>query len=204
MHVGSPILDFVPGPRGLVLAALLNLTGRMTGRDIARYSGVPQSTTARVLADLVDAGVVTAEPIGSGIAYQLNRDHLFHDHLAAIAGARVELAKKISKALGEWEVRPVAGWEFGSTARQDGNRLSDIDVVLVAPDRTNTEADPWAGQVFQLSTDIERWTGNPAQVLSYTRPAFRQLTTKQNFTRQLQSEGLDLVAGGWANLVKSA
>ena len=109
--MSSPILDVIPGHRGAILAALTSLTtGKVTGRQLAGYADVPVTTTHRILNELVEAGIVHAEVIGSSTIYQLNRRHLAAHAIIELAGIRTKLAKQIQDELGRFQVPPIAGW----------------------------------------------------------------------------------------------
>ena len=192
----SPILDVIPGHRGAILAALTSLTtGKVTGRQLAGYADVPVTTTHRILNELVEAGIVHAEVIGSSTIYQLNRRHLAAHAIIELAGIRTKLAKQIQDELGRFQVPPIAGWLFGSTARGDGTRVSDIDIALVAPDGVDVNAQPWAGNVALLSVSVAGMTGNIPHIDSYTPAEFRKVS-HGGFAASLQAEGLELVPGG--------
>jgi predicted nucleotidyltransferase len=200
MNVSAPILDVVPGPRGLVLTALARLTGLCTGRSLAAQAGVP---TATILADLVDAGVVEATPAGRATLYSLNREHLTARAISELAGLRFDLVSGIKDQLADWDLAPVAGWLFGSTARGDGHRDSDIDLLLVAPDTANR--DRWERQVGALADHVERQTGNPVQIVEHTRASFLALeAARSSLTNALRVEGIELVDGSWSALAKAA
>lgn len=200
MNVGAPILDVVPGARGRVLATLTTrVTGRVTGREVARRAAVSATTTQRILDDLVDAGIVTAERLGSATGYQLNRRHVVAGALAELARARLNLLDAIKAVLADWAVQPVAGWLYGSTARADGDRHSDIDVLLVAPDQVDDET--WGRQIGELGLLIQELTGNHAEIVEHTRASLLELQRAGSpFVVRLHADGLDLVEDGWTRL----
>ena len=196
MDVSSPILDVIPGHRGAILAALTSLaTGKVTGRQLAGYADVPVTTTHRILSELVASGIVHAETIGSATIYQLNRRHLAADAIIELASIRTKLAEQLQKELRRFQVSPIAGWLFGSTARGDGTRASDIDIALVAPDGVDIDNDPWTGDVALLSVSVASMTGNVPHIDSYTPAEFRRVS-HGGFAASLQAEGLELVHGG--------
>ncbi len=202
MNVGSPILDVVPGPRGLLLQALSGLTGRMSGRQLAQFAGVPPSTTARLLADLVDAGIVLAEPIGGALAYRMNADHLTSRAISQLASVRFDLICEIKGEIKTWDTPAVAGWLFGSTARGDGDRQSDVDLLLVAPDGVDHR---WERQIGRLADLVERWTGNHAQVVEHSISSFLALeAARSTLTANLRVDGLELVDNSWAAIGRAA
>jgi predicted nucleotidyltransferase len=203
VNVSAPILDIVPGPRGLVLTALTRLTGSSTGRAIAAQAGVPTTSTARILTDLVEAGIVLAVPAGSSVLYCLNRDHLTARAISELAGLRFDLVQEIRDRLKTWPAVPVAAWLFGSVARADGDRSSDVDLLLVAP--TGCDAESWEQDVGALAEFVERRTGNPVQIVEHTVASFLALDAKQtSLTKALRVEGIDLVDRSWAAITSAA
>ena len=201
--MSAPILDFVPGPRGLLLLALTRLTGRCTGRALAMQAGVPTATSARILADLVEAGLVEASPAGRATLYCLNREHLGARALSQLAGLRFELVTTMRERIALWDPSPVAGWLFGSTARGDGNRDSDIDLLFVAPD--GCDAAQWRLQLGSLADDVERWTGNQVQMIDHTVSSFLTLDAgRAPLTHALRVEGIELVDACWPAIALAA
>ena len=200
VNVASPILDVVPGARGRVLAALATrASGRATGRELSRRARVPATTAQRVLDDLVDAGVVNTERLGPAIGYELNARHLLAQAIIELTRARVNLLEAIKGAMRAWTVQPVAGWLYGSTARADGDRHSDIDVLLVVPDRFDD--DVWSRQVGELGALIRELTGNHAEIIEHSRRSLRDLERDGSpFVASLRADGLDLFDSSWARL----
>jgi predicted nucleotidyltransferase len=203
MNVSAPILDVVPGPRGLVLSALVRLSGRSTGRALANQAGVPSATTARILADLVEAGIAEATPAGKAMLYCLNRDHLTARGLVELAGLRFEFVKGVRDEIGGWAEAPLAAWLFGSTARGDGDRDSDVDLFFItAP---NTDAGRWQEQLGGLAARVEAMTGNSVQIVEHTFESFRMLEASgSGLTKSLRVDGIELVSGCWAAIAKAA
>jgi predicted nucleotidyltransferase len=203
VNVSAPILDFVPGPRGRVLWALTRLTGGCTGRALAAHAGVPTATTARALADLADAGIVETSPAGRSVLYRLNRDHLGARALSELAGLRSDLVDAVRDELKTWDPAPIAAWLFGSTARGDGDRRSDIDLLLVAP--AHRDAGQWERQCGRLAERVERWTGNPAQIVEHTPASFAALDAARSpLTQALRSDGIELVDRSWPAVTHAA
>ena len=100
MDLSSPVSDIVPGVRGAVLAALARLTEPRTGRQIARLAGEAPSSTARVLDDLVDSGLVLLVVGGRDNGYALNREHVAAPAIVALSTLRGELIARLRKYRG--------------------------------------------------------------------------------------------------------
>jgi predicted nucleotidyltransferase len=173
VDVARPILDVVPGVRGEILATLARLSAPSTGRQIERAAGQPHSSTVRVLDDLVDAGLVVRTIIGRDNTYRLNPDHVAAPAILALASLRGELVNRLCTTLSEHR-DVVAAWLFGSAARGDGNRRSDIDILIV---HNVSEPGVVASKLAALG---KAWTGNPVQVVEHSIDTFTALVDERN------------------------
>lgn len=67
---------------------------------------------------------------------------------------------------------------FGSVARDEATAASDIDLVLVLPDDiADSDRESLVDDLTEL---IERRSGNPAQVLSFTRGQLRNMVVHRD------------------------
>jgi predicted nucleotidyltransferase len=124
--------------------------------------------------------------------YRLNRDHLTARSLVELAGLRLGLVDDIRKEIGRWAEVPLAAWLFGSTARGDGDRDSDIDLFFISG--TNPDAGRWQEQLGGLAARVEAMTGNPVQILEHTFESFQALEASgSKLTKALRVEGIELV-----------
>lgn len=203
MNVGAPILDAIPGTRGLVLQALSSCgeEQRPSGREIARLAGLPASTVANVLADLVQSGIVTMYPHPNSYGYQLNPDHLLVEAILDLASTHVRLTRKIRDRVREWKIQPEAAWLYGSTARGDGDRGSDIDLLFVWPDR-DFDRDVWdEQQIDALVVYVNGLTGNFVQIAQRSLDEILNLERERSsFTANLRVDGIDLIDGSWQRI----
>ena len=174
MDVGQPLLDVIPGVRGAVLGTLARLTEPRTGRQIARAAGQAQSSTARVLDDLVAAGLVLQTTGGRDNSYRLNSDHLAAPAIRALATLRGALLGRLRHAV-QQHPDVIAAWLFGSAARGDGDRNSDIDLLIVR--HASDDLGAAAGTLSALAQD---WTGNPVQVVEHSVTTFSALVSEHN------------------------
>lgn len=190
MDVGQPLIDVVPGARGAVLATLAQLSVPVTVRFLARQAGVSPQGALSVVNDLVAAGIVDARPAGPSLMVGLNRDHLAAEALIALTSQRARLVERLTTELSGWD--DLAGaWLFGSAARGDGDRHSDIDLLLVSAGSLDRQA--WAGRVGLLADRVRRWTGNQVQIVEHTRRTFSALVRDDNpLVDALRSDGIPL------------
>jgi hypothetical protein len=158
----SVLLSTADGP---ILGVLAGTTRALSGREVARLSGLSVNGAWKALRRLADHGLVSAEPAGGGtVMYTLNRDHLAARPAIALAQLRAALLERLRTAIDAWDPAPLHASLFGSAARGDGDIASDIDLLLIRP-RDILEDDPtWRGQIESLTAAILGWTGNHAGI----------------------------------------
>lgn len=193
VNVGHPLRDVVPGPRGLVLATLVELEKPVSVRALARHSGVSAQTALNLVDELSLVGLVRAQRTGGLILVALNPGHILAEPLYALVRARGRLIERMSEELTAWP-ELAAAWLFGSAARGDGDRSSDIDLLLVAEADTG---DPmWARNVATLADHVSEWTGNLVQITEHTWPSFEQLVRDGNvLVSAIRDDGVPLTPG---------
>ena len=209
MDLTDPTRAVTPTLDGPVLAVLAKSGRPLTVGEIAAQAprgseiGIRRSVNR-----LVQQGIVTATQMGRNQVHELNRDHIASAAAEHLAGLRLELWRRLRETLGTWEQQPVYSCVFGSAARGDGGPDSDIDILLVHPPlpgeqpprnrlkdlasvlsevamrlattpMTNAEAETWQSQVDDLHAKIQRWTGNPLQVLDISFWQWASLSRKE-------------------------
>jgi predicted nucleotidyltransferase len=190
MNVARPYADLIPGPRGQLFAALVQLERPVTVRALARYAGVSPQGSLSIVNELSQAGLVFAERAGRSLLVSLNRDHIAAEPLSTLVMLRGRLIDRLRAELGTWPSLSGA-WLFGSAARGDGGSDSDIDLLLVAESSVDDEG--WSAATAELSDKVRAWTGNPVQVVEHTRQTFGQLVKRRNpLIASLVSEGIPL------------
>lgn len=192
MDLGRPLADVIPGPRGQLLATLAQLEVPVTVRALARHAGVAPQTALNVVNDLADAGIVSAESAGRAQLIALNRAHILAEPLISLSRARARLIQRLTDELAAWP-QLAGAWLFGSAARGDGSRESDIDLLLVA--ETSTQTARWADATARLMDQVLSWTGNQAQLVEHTRSSFTKLAQSSNpVVAAVRAEGIALTA----------
>lgn len=156
-------LEALISPDLAKILTVLDQTGQpLTGRMIATLTGtVSQSTTSRLLIELVRRGLVAKVPGG----YEMNRDHLAYQAVAVLLSTRYELQRRVAEDLAAWEKPPLSVVLFGSAARQQETFDSDIDLLVVRPTTVPFDDPSWAIRVANLSERVGRWTGSTCEVL---------------------------------------
>ncbi len=160
----NPLDALVAPHKALVLKVLEQAGQPLSGRTIAALTGtVSQPTVSRILIELGQHGLVAKVPGG----YELNRDHLSYRALQLLFGARDQLRGRVADDVASWESHPVSVVLFGSTARQQEMRDSDIDLLVVRPAAVPFDDPRWAADVANLAERVNRWSGSACEVLEY-------------------------------------
>lgn len=156
MDVSMPISSVVPSLDGPVLVALTASLAPASLTDIHRRAARGSKSGVRdVLLRLVEDGLVHDVPGG----FVLNRDHVAAAAVIALADLHGELARRIRATVEDWGGEVALVGLFGSAARRDGDRSSDIDLLVVS-DAPDLEA-----LIDRLIDEVPVWTGNRAQVV---------------------------------------
>ena len=163
--------------------------------------------------------------MGRNTVHELNRDHIAAPAADILANLRTVLWERFRKELGSWNPMPVYACIFGSAARRDGGPESDIDLLLVHPPfpgetpptpkkkvglievlgtalstfgapQMSFNVQGWDRQVDRLRGEVQKWTGNPLQVVDL---GYYEWTSPQDTTKPL----LDEIAKSHVDLARS-
>jgi len=155
MDLGDPTKAIVPTLDGPVLAVLARTGRPLTAGEVAAQTRRGSEIgVRRVLARLVEQGVLRSHQMGRNRVHELNRDHIAADVAIALSGFRTELWRRMRETLRQWDPGPVYACVFGSAARGNGDATSDIDVLVVHPsfpDEPTPKAEKWAAAVATLT-----------------------------------------------------
>lgn len=179
MELAHPMQSVIPSAHGAVLAVLARTFEPMTGRRIAaltrpRFS---QSRVNRVLGELAREGVADVDVRGTAHYYRLNREHVAASGILALASMWQALLDRVRSSLTEWPTQPVATWLFGSAARAEADAASDVDLLVVRPDRP-TDDEVWQQQLDHLADQVRRWSGNSCGLLMLTESELQTMVQR--------------------------
>jgi predicted nucleotidyltransferase len=195
--MSSPLRTLLPSASAEVLAVLAGTSEELTGNAIAAIADgrVSQTGANKALKRLVASGVVLARPAGSSILYALNRNHLAASAVVELAGLRATFLQRVSDAVEAWKPPAVSVVLFGSVARGDAGLASDIDLLVVRPDTVAAVDLAWERQIEELTESVQRWTGNPCQILEYGESELAALVSAgDSLVDNLRTDGI-AVAG---------
>jgi predicted nucleotidyltransferase len=168
MDFSRPLQVVTPTLDGDVLAALARAEMQVTGRELHRLIGHGSENGVRRAAErLVEQGVVLSEQAGKAKLYRLNRDHIAAEPLVALASLRELLLERLRAEVADWTGKPRVVVLFGSVARGQGGRKSDLDLLVIRPADMDPDNDIWQEQVAELERKATLYTGNDARILEF-------------------------------------
>ncbi|HSD50152.1 MAG TPA: nucleotidyltransferase domain-containing protein [Candidatus Methylomirabilis sp.] len=117
-----------------VCRALLDTAEGMSGRRVAREARINHQTCAVALGRLEELGVVRRQGSGQSQLFRLNRESaLVGDLLIPLLKKEREVFPRIVRRMGEMVAdRCLRALVFGSVARGEERRDSDLDLLLIA------------------------------------------------------------------------
>lgn len=175
MQLDRPLAAITPTVDGDVLLVLARADAEFTPATVQRLCGRHSvDGIRRSLNRLAEQGVVTARAAGRAMLYSLNRAHLLASAIIEMTKADHELAQRIAAHVDEWEIEPVLIAVFGSAAGGEMRTDSDIDLLVVRPDRADPDSGMWRSQVVDLERAVTAWTGNDARALEFSLTEARQ------------------------------
>lgn len=191
---------------GEVLRVLARTTGVLTGREVAALTGRrSHSGVLDALHRLTEHGLVTRVELNRAYLFTLNREHLAAPAVEVLMGMRTELLRRLRDALDAWEIAPTHVSIFGSAARGDGNTGSDIDLLVIRPGDVADDNATWRAQLADLKDQIQRWTGNHAQIVELTDEEIIRLGKEERpIVAALRSDAVVLHGSEIATLLEPA
>jgi predicted nucleotidyltransferase len=125
-----------------ILRALLDSAEGMSGRQVARLAEVNHQACAVALGRLEELGVVTRQGSGQSQLFRLNRAHrLVRDLLVPLLqGERVIFRQALQRVGSLLAGRRVQALVFGSAARGEERKGSDLDLLWILPSAREASA----------------------------------------------------------------
>lgn len=191
MDFVHPVEAVIPGTQGRVLAVLAETTAELNLRTVARLAGVSPAQASRVLPGLVELGLVERREVPPSSLFRLSRQNVAAQVVVELARSHDIALQQMGAAAGELPVPPVSVIIFGSFARREADRHSDIDAVIVHPDGIDAEDDSWAAGVEQWREAVRAITGNPVEVIETDKAeAAEKLSSERTVWRDVARDGV--------------
>jgi predicted nucleotidyltransferase len=194
MDLSRPIEALIPGARGRLLSALIGSGRELSTADAARLSGVSAPQASRVLAQLVELGVLERRDIPPAVIYRPlagNAVVAMLTELYVLRNRVIEFAKQTASQIAPTPVRLSV---FGSVARGTSDAESDIDIVAVRPSGAD-EDDNWVESLWRWSTGLEVFSGSRINVLEIGIDEWRALDlSERSLWREINRDEVVLLA----------
>ena len=188
VFANEPFGGLIPGPHAAVLAVLLRTTAALTGRQVHKLVSprASQQTVQRALHELTALGVVDSTPAGRAILYTVNQKHVAVPALRTLASPLDLLRQVVAGAIAGTEDQITAVVLFGSVARGEASRDSDIDLAVVAEPN-------WVGRA-NLWHEVGDRFGGRCDVLQYSPTDFVNWAEsgEEPVLRKIVAEGITL------------
>jgi predicted nucleotidyltransferase len=203
-YVRRPLNAVLGAPSHIAVLRSLYTTGRgLTGREIARSSGVAVQATHDALARLAAANLVRWMQAGRAHVYELNRDHfLFKNGIQPLLEAESEFRSRIRSILKRALAgRVLSAAIFGSMARGEDRPESDLDLIMIVGHTRDREKPH--DRIGVVSEKLRKEFGVRLSSMAYGREEFRQNYMKgQSFFQTLVREAETLLGLDLAEVVR--
>lgn len=167
MKLQNPFTAICSDADAAVLLALGRAPVELTAQQVYGLATGPSlSSVRRSLERLAQGGVIHERVLGQARGYSLNRQHLLAGPIQDIAHATAELHFRIAQCVEAWTVGVAGCVLFGSAARGEMEDSSDIDLLILV-DNESAAMKVESG-VYELSRQVEAWTGASANVVVWT------------------------------------
>ena len=117
--------------------------------------------------------------------FRLVREHVASRAVLALARSTDIVLDEIGRLAGALPRPPASVIVFGSFARGEAGRDSDVDILVVRPTEVDEDDDAWAESLEAWRRDVTRLTGNPVEVLEVS---IDEAATKVTGRTQLWSD----------------
>jgi predicted nucleotidyltransferase len=191
MDFREPVQAVVPGAQGRILAVISQTSAELNLRTIARLSGVSVAQASRVMPALVDLGLVQRREAPPSALFKFVAEHVAARAVTALVDARRTVLDELKASASRLAVQPASVIVFGSFARGDADRSSDVDVLLVRPSEVGEDDPEWRTSIDGWVEWVRRLTGNPVELLELSLDeATAKLRSKQRLWSDIQRDGV--------------
>ncbi len=164
MDFRQPVEAVIPGAQGKLLAVFAETTAGLSVRTAARLSGVSLAQTSRILPELATLGILDRTEIPPSTVYQLVEENAASRAIRSLARSRERVLSELGELAKLMVIPPVSIIVFGSFARGEAGRESDVDIVMVRGSCVEASSE-WSEGLDEWRRSARRLTGNEVEVM---------------------------------------
>ena len=164
MDFRQPVEAVIPGAQGKLLAVFAETTAGLSVRTAARLSGVSLAQTSRILPELATLGILDRTEIPPSTVYQLVEENAASRAIRSLARSRDRVLSELGELAKLMVIPPVSIIVFGSFARGEAGRESDVDIVMVRGSCVEASSE-WSEGLDEWRRSARRLTGNEVEVM---------------------------------------
>ena len=164
MDFRQPVEAVIPGAQGKLLAVFAETTAGLSVRTAARLSGVSLAQTSRILPELATLGILDRTEIPPSTVYQLVEENAASRAIRSLARSRDRVLSELGELAKLMVIPPVSIIVFGSFARGEAGRESDVDIVMVRGSCVDASSE-WSKGLDEWRRSARRLTGNEVEVI---------------------------------------
>lgn len=182
----------MPTLAGPVLEVLTHTNKALSGRAVHRLVHPPASPQGvqNALDELARSGLVIQEQVGRAVVNTFNRQHILSPLIEEVVGLRDVVIQKLTEIVREETPSATHCFLFGSVARGEDTRESDIDLLIVWPDTV----DPDEREVAGVSARVTALTGNMCEPFGMSESEFHQIEeSAPALATQLKADAISLL-----------
>lgn len=187
-----------------ILRVLWGVDAPLTAADVARRTRLTHPAASTALRALAAQRILTSSPAGRGSTYWLNRENVYVELMIdPVFRAELEIPEMMIDALRmDFEDLAVSAVLFGSYARGDQTRDSDVDLVVVT--KATAAKQGLSEKLPVLTTKFRKVFGASLSVIAYCSEEARSLSERApSLYDSLWREGLTIFGPDvedWCNL----
>lgn len=164
MDFVHPVAAVIPGVQGRVLAVLAETTAELNLRAVARLAKVSTAQVSRVIPGLVELGLLERREVPPSSLFRLSRENAAAQVVVGLSRLRDSVLVRMADGVNQLPSLPVSVIVFGSFARDEADRWSDIDVVIVTGDDVDDDEE-WHASLEQWRSSVASIAGNSVEVI---------------------------------------
>ena len=157
--------------------------------EIMRWVSMGRGTVSRELDRLVSAGLLTVSRQGNQNYYQANLDSPIHDELVSIVRKTFGVADEIREKLKSLDENIELAFIYGSIAKGEETKTSDIDLMLVGKELSY-------GEIMEVLMPLEESLGRTINPTIYEKNDFvDKLNDGSSFITRVMAQPKIIIKG---------